>query len=88
MPDAPKRPGRAGDAAWTERERVAHDVRTQITVIKVRTQLLRRRLRRGTLDATGLDESLKQIEQAATRLERIVGHWDRGVTDPADSVNL
>lgn len=88
MPDEPKRAGRAGDAPWTERERAAHDVRTQITVIKVRTQLLRRRLRRGSLDAPDLDAALKQIELATARLERIVGHWERGTADPADSVHL
>lgn len=87
MTDEPKRPDSPRDTAgWSERERVAHDVRTQVTVIKVRAQLLRRRLRKGTLGAPDLDAALHHIELATVRLERAIHYWERNQPDPTDAV--
>ena len=59
-----------------DRDQLSRDFRNQITVISGRTQLLRRRIRRGTLDVTDLDRSLAEIEAAAARLTAYVNRID------------
>jgi hypothetical protein len=55
---------------WNENARCAHDMRTHLTVIKVRAQLIRRRLRSGKAEIADLDRSLDQIDAAIARLEQ------------------
>jgi hypothetical protein len=67
---------RKSPGAPFDRDQLSRDVRNQITVISGRAQLLRRRIRRGTLDVTYLDRSLAQIETAAARLTAYLNRLD------------
>ena len=49
-------------------DRLGREIRQDLTVVKVRAQLLRRLLRRGVLHATDLDYGLAEIERAVARL--------------------
>ena len=62
--------------AQFDRDQLSRDVRNQITVISGRAQLVRRRIRRGTLDVTYLDRSLAQIETAVARLTAYLNRLD------------
>ena len=65
------------DAA-TAREELAeklHDVRTPLTVVIGRVQLMRRRLQRGRVPEN-LDDELAEIEAAAKRLAEALARLD------------
>ena len=83
MIDDAKRPPSVAPAGatWTETERLRHDVRTHMTVIKARTQLLRRQLRKGNLTTTDLDAALAHVEAAVTRLHQAVRRWEAAHLD-------
>ena len=53
-----------------------HDLRTPLTVLMGRVQLLRRRMRRGD-DAVQIDTDLEAIEAAIVRLTATVERLDR-----------
>lgn len=57
-------------------DQIAHEMRDQIAVISGRAQLLRRRIRHGTLDLTDLERSLAQIEAVAARLTKLLNRLD------------
>jgi hypothetical protein len=67
------------DSAETreENERIHRELREQITIVKVRAQLLRRQLDRGTLQITDLDRALVQIDRATERLNARIRELER-----------
>ncbi len=60
-----------------ETERFHRDLREQVTIIRVRAQLLRRQLDRGTLQITDLDRALAQIDRATERLHAQIRRLER-----------
>lgn len=55
-----------------ELEPIHRMTRNQLTIIRARTQLIRRRLKNGSLDPTHLDSSLEQVDLAVTRIDALL----------------
>ena len=66
--------------SWTQQQQewavLMHDLRTPLTVLMGRVQLLRRHMRRGD-DAVRIDTDLEAIEAAIVRLTAAVERLDR-----------
>lgn len=61
--------------------RIMYDLVTPLTVLKARTQLLQRGVRRGPLDNATLAAGLAIIEAQARRLEAALKHLDERERD-------
>ena len=73
MSDAREDASQAGRASPNdELERSCRMTRNQLTIIRARTQLIRRRLKNGSLDLTHLDSSLEQVDLAVTRIDALL----------------
>ncbi len=68
--------GRDGDAAGRERAGLAHDLRNPLACAVGRVPLLRRRLRRGDLDAARIEADLEAVEAALVRLAAVADRLD------------
>jgi signal transduction histidine kinase len=62
------------DAVWAQH---LHEMRTPLTIVVARVQLLRRRLHRGE-EPADLDHDLEAIESALARLTAAIERLDRG----------
>lgn len=79
--DATRSPSRSSDHTLTEDERRAHEVRTHLTVIVLRAQVLRRRLTAREMEAPELLASLDAIDLAAMHLRQEVERWEEADSD-------
>ena len=66
----------AKDRAANERARLLHELRTSLTVVLGRVQLLRRRSRRADRDIAPTREDYEVIEEALARLAETVESVD------------
>jgi two-component system OmpR family sensor kinase len=68
-------PGEAAERARMRQADRLHDVRTPLSVVVARVQLLRRRLRRGD-DPARVAAELEALEAALVRLVATIERWD------------
>lgn len=85
MRDRMQQPESPGHSSGQPSEMRAHAARTQLTVIGAYAQLMRRRLRRGSLETAELDRALERIDLAVARLTRIVREWEEQGQDSPES---
>jgi signal transduction histidine kinase len=62
-------------ASWDTRQAWLHDLRTPLTVAKLRLTLLRRRVRRG-IDGAELEAELDLLEQSLNHLTVVINRLD------------
>jgi hypothetical protein len=68
-------PGEAAERARMQHATRMHDVRTPLTAVVARVQLLRRRLRRGD-DPARVAAEVEALEAALVRLVAAIERWD------------
>jgi signal transduction histidine kinase len=68
-------PGEAAERARLRQAAWLHDVRTPLTAVVARVQLLRRRLRRGD-DPARVAAEMEALEAALVRLVAAIERWD------------
>lgn len=73
------------EAERRERSQLAHDLRNPMAVVVGRIQLIRRRLRRGEVDALRLTTELEAVEAAMVRMVAIIDRLDAEPDEPSSA---